>query len=153
MDKISPQRRSANMARIKSKGTKPEMAVRSLVHRLGYRFRLHRKNLPGNPDLVFPARNAVIFVHGCFWHQHPDPDCKDARPPKSRQEYWAPKLARNIARDEAALSALGALGWHTMVIWECETQDLQSLSIRICNFLGLCPAGRLPLLSGQSSPE
>jgi DNA mismatch endonuclease (patch repair protein) len=99
-------------------------------------FRLHRKDLPGNPDLVFPSRKAVIFVHGCFWHQHPDPACRDARAPKSRQEYWAPKLARNVERDAAAITALKRMGWRPIVIWECETRDTERLRQQIQLFLG-----------------
>src|SRR5260221_9042466 len=99
-DKISVARRSENMRRIKSKGMKPELAVRSLIHSMGYRFRLHRKDLPGKPDIVLPRLKEVIFIHGCFWHQllHPDPSCKDARLPKSNLEYWIPKLERNRER-------------------------------------------------------
>lgn len=127
------------MARIRHKNTKPEMSVRQLAHALGYRFRLHRKDLPGKPDLVFPGRKAVIFVHGCFWHQHPDPACNDGRPPKSRPEYWEPKLSRNIQRDEAAQAALRAAGWRVLVIWECHSADQRSLTEQITAFLG--PAG------------
>ena len=121
-DKLSPERRSANMAAIRSKDMKPEMLVRSLVHRLGYRFRLHRKDLPGKPDLVFGPRRKVIFVHGCYWHQHADPACLDGRPPKSNTSYWLPKLQRNIERDASNIEALEALGWSVMIIWECETR-------------------------------
>jgi DNA mismatch endonuclease, patch repair protein len=135
IDKISSDRRSANMAQIKSKNTKPEYMVRRLAHSLGYRFRLHRKDLPGKPDLAFPSRKAVIFVHGCFWHVHPDPNCKDARAPKSRLEYWGPKLARNIARDAEHLSSLAERGWSSLVIWECETRDAKALAARLRKFL------------------
>jgi DNA mismatch endonuclease (patch repair protein) len=119
MDRLTPERRSANMRQIKSKGMKPEMAVRRLVHALGYRFRLHRRDLPGSPDLVFPGRRKVIFVHGCFWHQHPDAACRDARPPRSNNGYWGPKLARNQERDACAVNELKALGWDVLVLWEC----------------------------------
>ncbi len=108
------------MRRIKSKNTKPELAVRCLVHGLGYRFRLHRRDLPGSPDLVFPGRRKVIFVHGCFWHQHPDPTCKDARPPRSNSDYWEPKLARTIERDVASERELRAQGWDVLTLWECD---------------------------------
>lgn len=109
------------MRRIKSKGMKPELAVRSLVHRMGYRFRLHVKDLPGKPDLVFRPRRKAIFVHGCFWHGH---TCSEgARRPKSNAGYWSPKIDRNQARDEAHLAALAALGWSTLVIWECQLRD------------------------------
>jgi DNA mismatch endonuclease (patch repair protein) len=106
------------MARVKSTDTTPEMAVRRALHAAGLRYRLHRADLPGKPDLVLPGRRTVIFVHGCFWHSHPG--CSRARMPSSRQEYWAPKLARNVARDRAVVSALAAAGWKVVVIWECE---------------------------------
>jgi DNA mismatch endonuclease (patch repair protein) len=108
------------MAAIKSAGMKPEMLVRSMVHRMGYRFRLHAKDLPGKPDLVFRPRKKAIFVHGCFWHQHQDAKCPDGRAPKSNLGYWAPKLARNVTRDARNLEALKAMGWKTLVLWECE---------------------------------
>lgn len=134
MDKLTQQRRSENMRRIKSKGMKPEMLVRRLVHRLGYRYRLHRKDLPGKPDLVFAPRRKAIFVHGCFWHVHED--CIDGRAPKSNQGYWGPKLARNIERDKANIAALENTGWLVLVIWECETKDLELLNNRVSKFLG-----------------
>lgn len=124
--------RSENMRAIRSKDMLPEMAVRSLVHRLGYRYRLHRKDLPGKPDLVFAPRRKVIFVHGCFWHSH---DCKYAHTPKSNLGYWMPKLARNQARDKKSIEALTAEGWKTLVIWECETKDEASLKTRLKKFL------------------
>ena len=99
---------------------KPEMAVRSLVHRMGYRFRLHAKDIPGKPDLVFRSRKKVIFVHGCFWHQHSKKSCKDGRPPKSNLGYWASKLARNVSRDAGNVAALKDLGWRVLILWECE---------------------------------
>src|ERR1700683_4117479 len=110
--------RSANMRAIRSTGMKPELAVRSLVHKLGYRFRLHRKDLPGKPDLVFPSRHKVIFVPGCFLHSHHG--CRSAHVPKSNLDYWFPKLQRNQARDATNLEALCADGWKSLVIWECE---------------------------------
>jgi DNA mismatch endonuclease (patch repair protein) len=136
MDKLSPGKRSANMAQIKSKNSKPELTVRRAAHELGYRFRLHRKDLPGKPDLVFPKRMAAIFVHGCFWHIHPDPDCKDAVLPKSRTDYWHPKLERNVQRDQNNVIALEALGWRILTLWECETKDRAWLVQRIQDFLG-----------------
>ena len=135
MDKLTPERRSENMRRIKSKGMKPEMTVRKLAHRLGYRFRLHRKDLPGKPDLVFPGRRKVIFVHGCFWHQHRDLACRDGRPPQSNLEYWKPKLERNRDRDESALKELGEAGWQVLTVWECETRNAQELEKRLTEFL------------------
>lgn len=127
--------RSENMRRIKSKGTKPEMLVRRLVHGMGYRYRLHVPNLPGKPDLVFPSRRKVIFVHGCFWHLHDDPMCPDRRGPKSNLEYWGPKLARNRQRDATHLEALAASGWSALVIWECETRNHDRLIESIQAFL------------------
>src|SRR5271163_4386487 len=118
VDKLSAERRSANMRKIRSKNTAPELILRSLVHRLGYRFRLHRKDLPGKPDLVFPARRKVIFVHGCFWHQHPG--CREGRVPGSRRDYWEPKLLRNQQRDATAKTALEERGWDVLTVWECE---------------------------------
>lgn len=120
------------MRAIRSKNTVPEIKVRSLVHRLGYRFRLHRKDLPGKPDLVFPSRRKVIFVHGCFWHCH---DCGTAHIPKLNQDYWVPKLQRNRSRDSEHLTSLAAIGWNALVIWECEIQDSQALTSRIKRFL------------------
>jgi len=124
--------RSANMRAIRSKDMLPELAVRRLVHKLGYRFRLHRKDLPGKPDLVFAARHKVIFVHGCFWHSH---DCKAAHVPKSNVSYWVPKLQRNQARDRKNLDALAAGGWDALVIWECETRNIPAVSRRARAFL------------------
>jgi len=135
MDKISKERRSANMARIRSKDSKPEMIVRRLLHGLGYRYRLHCKNLPGKPDLVFTKRKAIIFVHGCFWHQHPDAGCKDSAIPKSRVEYWAPKLGKNTSRDLNNIEELKRLGWRVLVIWECETRSITSLTASLKEFL------------------
>ena len=119
-DTVTPKRRSEIMSGIRSKGMKPEMTVRRLLHGMGYRFRLHRRDLPGKPDLVFPGRRKVIFVHGCFWHQHGDSGCKIARRPKSNQEYWLPKLDRNVALDAEHQASLRGQGWDVLVIWECE---------------------------------
>ena len=125
------------MAAIKSTGTKPELLVRSLVHGMGYRYRLHAKDLPGKPDLVFRPRKKVIFVHGCFWHQHPKQSCRDGRAPKSNLGYWAAKLARNVARDAQHLAALKEMGWRVLVIWECEALgEDEKLARRIARFLG-----------------
>ena len=123
------------MANIRSKGMKPELIVRRLTHSMGYRYRLHRKDLPGKPDLVFPARRKVIFVHGCFWHQHGDPVCKIARRPKSNLDYWLPKLQRNVERDAEHHDRLSALGWQVLVIWECEVKIAVGLPERIEEFL------------------
>lgn len=115
-DKITPERRTENMRRIRSKDMKPELLVRRLVHSLGYRYRLHRKDLPGKPDLVFGPHQKVIFVHGCFWHLHPDPNCVDARMPKSNTDYWKPKLERNVERDKQHIAALIKAGWKVLTI-------------------------------------
>lgn len=125
--------RSENMRAIRSKGMRPELAVRRLVHRLGYRFRLHRKELPGKPDLVFPSRHKVIFVHGCFWHSHQA--CKVAHTPKSNVSYWGPKLERNRARDAKNIAALADSGWKALVIWECETTKEDGIKKRVEIFL------------------
>ena len=134
-DSLTPTRRSKNMAAIRSKDMKPEMIVRKLVHSMGFRYRVHRKDLPGKPDLVFGPRRKVIFVHGCFWHQHPDPECLDGRMPKTRLGYWVPKLTRNQERDTANIAALQALGWQVLVIWECETKSTGPLKQRLLSFL------------------
>ncbi len=136
VDTISSVRRSANMAQIRSKDMKPELIVRRLVHSLGYRYRLHRKDLPGKPDLAFGPSQKVIFVHGCFWHQHPDPKCLDGRAPKSNLAYWEPKLKRNLERDRQHTRALCDAGWNMLIVWECETKNLNSLRRRLVRFLG-----------------
>ncbi len=136
MDRLTPAQRSANMRRIRSTGMKPEMLVRRMVHGMGFRFRLHRTDLPGKPDLVFPARHKVIFVHGCFWHQHPDPGCKRSHAPRSNDDYWGPKLARNVARDAAALRLLTEAGWEVATVWECELKDALAVATRLKAFLG-----------------
>lgn len=123
------------MASIRSKDMKPELAVRKLAHALGFRFRLHRKDLPGKPDLVFAKYRAAIFVHGCFWHQHEDAECLDGRRPKSNNAYWGPKLSRNIERDRRNKAELERLGWRVLVIWECETRTPVLVSERIGRFL------------------
>ncbi|MFZ1108975.1 MAG: DNA mismatch endonuclease Vsr [Rhodomicrobium sp.] len=135
MDKISADERSKNMAAIRSKDMKPELAVRKLAHGLGFRFRLHRKDLPGKPDLVFPKYKAVIFVHGCFWHQHGVAGCLDGKQPKSNSNYWVPKLARNVERDAINRASLEEDGWRVLVIWECETKQFDLLAPRIRQFL------------------
>ncbi len=121
------------MSRIRSKDTKPEMVVRRALHALGYRYRLHRRNLPGAPDIVFPSRRKVIFVHGCFWHGHEG--CKVANVPKSRQQYWLEKFARNKVRDHANLEALRQAGWDALVIWECETKAPERIATKAESFL------------------
>jgi DNA mismatch endonuclease (patch repair protein) len=122
-------RRSALMSRIRSGNTQPEIAVRRLLHAMGYRYRLHRRDLPGEPDIVLPRHQLAIFVHGCFWHQHQG--CRLASKPKTRQEYWHPKLAGNVVRDGLAQEALSALGWRVEVIWECEARKPSQLKQRV----------------------
>jgi len=133
-DRLSPQARSRNMQAIKASGMKPELIVRRVTHALGYRFRLHRHDLPGRPDLVFPSRHKIIQVYGCFWHQHLN--CPRSNVPKSRIEYWLPKLTRNADRDRRTRAALKAQGWKVLVIWECQTRDAAKLKRRIGAFLG-----------------
>ena len=135
MDRVSPEVRSATMRAIRSKGMKPELAVRRLVHAMGYRYRLHRHDLPGRPDMVFPGRHKIIFVHGCFWHQHPEPACKLAHRPRSNLLYWEPKLRRNRERDSEHQVRLRELGWGVLVIWECELKGDHDLDKRIREFL------------------
>jgi DNA mismatch endonuclease, patch repair protein len=135
IDKLSAVDRSRNMAAIRSKNMKPELVVRKLVHSLGFRYRLHRKDLPGQPDLVLSKFGAAIFVHGCFWHQHGKSDCLDGRAPKSNLDYWGPKLAKNVARDVNSRRKLEELGWRVLVIWECETRRPGPLATKITGFL------------------
>ena len=124
------------MARIKGRDTGPELAVRKLAHALGYRFRLHAKDLPGKPDIVFPRLRKIIMVHGCFWHRHEG--CAKASSPKSREDYWQSKFARNMARDADVFIALEVLGWEVLVVWECETEGIMGsgLEARVRGFLG-----------------
>lgn len=123
------------MQRIRDKNTQPELIVRRIVHGLGFRYRLHRRDLPGTPDLVFGPRRKVIFVHGCFWHQHDLEQCLDGRLPKSNTNYWTPKLRRNVERDALNCQKLVDQGWQVLVIWECETRDTTRLSARLMEFL------------------
>ena len=117
MDRLSKEQRSRNMAAVRGKDTKPELRVRSAVHRQGFRYSLHRRDLPGKPDLVLPKYNTVIFVHGCFWHGH---DCAKGKPPATNKEFWEEKLSGNIERDQRNREALSKSGWNVFVIWECE---------------------------------
>jgi DNA mismatch endonuclease (patch repair protein) len=125
--------RSSLMAKVKSKNTKPELAVRSAAHRLGYRFRLHKKDLPGTPDIVFSQKRKVIFVHGCFWHRHPG--CRKASTPKTRAAFWNEKFEANIARDQRNVTALEADGWQVLTLWECEVRDENILRSKLKMFL------------------
>lgn len=135
--------RSQMMAAVRSKDTAPEMLVRRLVHSLGYRYRLHQTDLPGKPDLVFRVKRKVVFVHGCFWHQH---GCMGSHLPKSNQTYWTPKLERNRERDAEHIKELRGRGWKCLVLWECELTDSARLLRRICKFLG-------PAANSQSENE
>jgi DNA mismatch endonuclease (patch repair protein) len=132
MDSLTPDQRSARMRLVRAVDTGPELTVRRLVHHLGYRFRKHRRDLPGRPDMVFPSRRKVIFVHGCFWHRHA---CALGRMPKSRHEFWRPKLEANRARDIRNLTSLDQNGWSALVIWECELRNLDSVTARVRSFL------------------
>lgn len=132
MDVLSPEARRATMKTIKGKDTKPELAIRRLLHRNGFRFRLHAGDLPGKPDIVFPGRRKVIFVHGCFWHQH---RCHAAERPASRREYWDAKLDANIRRDRGNQRRLHSMGWSSMIVWECQLKRASFLERRLINFL------------------
>jgi DNA mismatch endonuclease (patch repair protein) len=135
VDSLTPEERSNRMALVRSKGTKPEMAVRRLVHSLRYRYRLHDRFIPGQPDLTFRSRRKVIFVHGCFWHRHGE-GCALTRMPKSRLDFWRPKLEENARRDREKQAALRALGWDYLVIWECQLKDVDGLTNRVREYLG-----------------
>jgi DNA mismatch endonuclease (patch repair protein) len=136
MDTLTREQRSERMSRVRGADTKPEMIVRRLAHGLGYRYRLHRRDLPGKPDLVFPSRRKAIFVHGCFWHRHPDPTCALARLPKSRLEFWRAKLEGNRERDERNEARLRDMGWGVLIVWECQLRDRPALERTIRGFLG-----------------
>ena len=122
IEAVDPKR-SAQMRLIRARDTKPELIVRKTLHAAGLRFRLHAKDLPGKPDIIFRRKRLAIFVHGCFWHQHPDPNCKRARLPKSRQDFWEPKLNGNRSRDEAVTARLQDKGWRVIEIWECQLEQ------------------------------
>ena len=129
MDRLTSSQRSAVMARIQRKDTTPEMRVRTIAHAMGLRFRLHRGDLKGTPDLVFPKHKTALFVHGCFWHRHPG--CKRASMPQTREEFWRKKLAQNVARDAEATLQLSSEGWRVQIIWECETKDPAQIRKRL----------------------
>ena len=122
------------MSRVSGKNTKPEIAVRSLLHNLGFRFRLHRKDLPGKPDITLPKYKKVIFVHGCFWHGHED--CPRSKRPSTNEEFWREKLDKNIERDKATVNALKELGWEVLTVWTCEVNDTNKLKTKLLSFLG-----------------
>jgi DNA mismatch endonuclease (patch repair protein) len=132
-DTFTPQQRSAVMAKVKNRDTSPELTVRKLLHRLGYRFRVQRRDLPGTPDIVLPKYRTAIFAHGCFWHGHPD--CKRAARPTSNTDFWNEKIDKNIARDAEAQRQLEALGWRVLVVWQCQVRDLKLLEERLRLFL------------------
>jgi DNA mismatch endonuclease (patch repair protein) len=132
-DVFTKSKRSEVMSRIKGRNTKPELAVRSLLHRMGYRFRLHRADLPGKPDIVLPRYQTLIFVHGCFWHRHKG--CRFAYTPKTRMDFWLKKLESNVIRDIHVKSDLELLGWRVIIVWQCELRDLSLLSRRIVTTL------------------
>lgn len=136
VDHVSPERRSWLMSRVKSKNTTPEMRVRRMAHAMGLRFRLHRKDLPGKPDLVFPKLKLAIFVHGCFWHRHPG--CPKASMPKTNPDFWRTKFAANVDRDQRALEGLSSQGWNVKVIWECQTKDVDILQPLISSSILEC---------------
>jgi DNA mismatch endonuclease (patch repair protein) len=132
VDHVDPGRRSFIMSSVRTQHTGPEMVVRKLLHGLGYRYSLHRSDLPGKPDLAFPARRTAIFVHGCYWHGH---GCRWGKLPKSKLDYWAPKIAANRARDARKRSQLKRAGWRTMVVWQCQLRNLAAAEARMRAFL------------------
>lgn len=137
-DTRTPDQRRRIMQSVKTENTGPECAVRRLLHRLGYRYGLHPKSLPGRPDIVFPSRKAAIFVHGCFWHGH---GCSKGKPPKSRLKYWGPKLKANQRRDVAKAAELRALGWRTLTVWQCELRDTKKLTPNLTKFIDRLNSG------------
>lgn len=147
-DKLTAEARSALMAKVRSTNTDPELRVRRAAHAAGLRFRLHRRDLPGTPDLVFPRYKLAVFVHGCFWHRHPN--CGRASMPASRGKFWSEKFAKNVARDKAAIVALGEEDWKVLVIWECETRDMAGMQARL---LGACVEHSAPLSAKQAPVE
>jgi DNA mismatch endonuclease (patch repair protein) len=146
-DVMTPEKRSRLMARIRGKDTTPELTVRRMLHAMGYRFRLHRRGLPGTPDLVFPGRRKIIFVHGCFWHAHQG--CPYAVRPKTRPEFWERKLEKNVLRDKIAESQLILMGWEVLAVWECWLREPSLAADRMRNFLGAVP--KTPKFPGYGS--
>jgi|SRR6185437_2133326 len=136
MDKITTERRSANMRAIRSRDTAPEITIRRMLSKMGYRYRLYAKDVPGKPDIVFRGRKKAILVHGCFWHQHAMPECSDSRRPKTNSDYWEAKLTRNVERDAVNAELLKTLGWSALIIWECQLRDPDNVAKTIRSFLG-----------------
>ena len=145
-DILTKEQRSLNMSRIGARDTGPELVVRRTAHRMGLRFRLYRKDLPGTPDLVFPKHRLAVFVHGCYWHRHDG--CRFAYSPKSRVEFWTKKFKQNVARDSRNQSLLRELGWRILVIWECETRDVKTVEDKLHEYL--CTGDVLPYSTQES---
>lgn len=133
MDKFSKAKRAEIMRAVKGKNTLPELQVRRLLHSMGFRFRLHRRDMPGCPDIVLPKHKICLFVHGCFWHQHPG--CKRAALPSSNFDFWSSKFKKNVIRDKENIKKLNDLGWKVVIIWECETKNPQELMLRVKSIL------------------
>lgn len=133
MDVFTKEKRSQIMSRVSGRNTKPEIVVRSLLHNLGYRFRLHRKDLPGKPDIILPKHKKAIFVHGCFWHGHTG--CSRSKRPSTNKEFWCEKLDKNIERDKETVDALRTLGWDVLIVWTCEVKDKDKLKTKLLSFL------------------
>ena len=151
MDRIDPERRSANMARVRGKDTGPGMRVRRIAHRMGLRFRLHRRDLPGTPDLVFPKHRLAVFVHGCFWHRHPG--CSRASTPSTRPEFWQAKFDGNIERDRHRQAELIAQGWKVLVLWECELKNDAAVQAALAEAAGGAPETGLSLPAQREDRE
>jgi DNA mismatch endonuclease (patch repair protein) len=149
MDRLTPERRSWNMSRIKGRDTGPELVVRSTLHHLGFRFRVHGKKLPGLPDVVLPRHRTVIFVHGCFWHRHRR--CRFAYQPKSNIPFWSDKFAQNVARDSRNRRELRRLGWRVVVVWECQAADREALAERLA--AALAAVGAAPMAAANRVPR
>ena len=132
-DPLSPEQRERTMRAVKSEDTGPELRVRKLIHSMGYRYSLHRKDLPGKPDIVLPSRKKIVFIHGCFWHGHHCP--AGSKKPKTNADYWERKIERNVQRDRRSQSALRRGGWSVAVVWECQTRNLEKLERRLRTFL------------------
>ncbi len=140
-DIYSAKKRSEIMSRVRAEGTEPELFVRRIAHRLGYRFRLHRIDLPGKPDIVFPRHRKAIFVHGCFWHGHDQ--CSKAKRPATNRAFWDQKLSQNMERDRQNVVALKKVGWKVLVVWECETRDCERIAARVRRFLNSSNVGKV----------